>query len=69
MKKPVPSSIRTELAWLGLYLTIFAVGVYLMLKFVAPHHFNDRVGIMIVAILAAAGTIGLRARTSRRIGP
>lgn len=69
MRKRVSSSIGTELAWLGLYLSIFAIGVYLMLKFVAPHHFNDRVGIMIVAILAAVGTIGLRARTSRRTGP
>lgn len=69
MRKPPPSSIGKELAWLVLYLSIFALGVFLMLKFVAPHHFNDRVGIMIVAILAAVGTIGLRARSMRRGGP
>jgi len=69
MTKPPPSSIRAELGWLVLYLGVFAIGVYLMLKFVAPHHFNDRIGIAIVAILAAAGTIGLRARSSRGSGP
>ena len=69
MTKRPPSSIGTELGWLVLYLGAFAIGVYLMLKFVAPHHFNDRIGIAIVAIFAAVGTIGLRARRSRRSGP
>lgn len=69
MSKHPPSSIGAELAWLVLYLSIFSLGVFLMLKFIAPHHFNDRVGILIVAILAALGTIGLRARGARRSAP
>lgn len=66
MSKHPPSSVGAELGWLALYLGIFSIGVFLMLKFVAPHHFNDRVGILIVAILSALGTIGLRARSARR---
>jgi uncharacterized membrane-anchored protein len=61
-----PSSIRAELGWLALWFAIFIIIVVLMLHFVVPHHFNDRVAIMIAAILAGLAMIGLRAYVSGR---
>lgn len=60
------SSIGRELLWLVLWLAIFVLLTVLMLKFVVPHHFNDRVAVMIAAILSGLAMIGLRAYTTRR---
>ena len=61
------SSIGQELRWLGLWLAIFVVITVLLLRFVVPHHFNDRVAIMLSAIISGVIMIVLRGRASGRI--
>jgi undecaprenyl pyrophosphate phosphatase UppP len=60
------SSIGQELLWLLVWGLIFIVITVLMLKFVVPHHFNDRVAVMISAIVSGIAMISLRAYVSRR---
>ena len=60
------SSIGQELLWLLVWAVIFIVITWLMLKFVVPHHFNDRIAVMISAIVSGVAMIGLRAYVSRR---
>lgn len=52
--------------WLLAWLAIFVFVTVLMLKYVVPHHFNDRIAVMISAILSGLAMIGLRAYTARR---
>ena len=59
------SSILTELAWLAFLFAVFVVLVYLFNIFVVPHHFNDKVAIMLAAIIAAIVMIAVRARWRR----
>lgn len=56
-----PSNVRNELGWLVLFVAIFIVITYAMVTLLVPHHFNDRVAIMISAILSGVIWIGLRA--------
>lgn len=65
MRRP-RSSVGIELLWLAVWLVIFVCVTFLMLKFVVPHHFNDRVAVMISAILSGLAMIGLRAGIARR---
>ncbi len=60
------SSIGQELFWLLLWLVIFIVITVLLLKFVVPHHFNDRIAVMISGIVSGLAMILLRAYVSRR---
>ena len=60
------SSIGQELLWLLVWAVIFVVITWLMLKFVVPHHFNDRIAVMISAIVSGVAMIALRAYVSRR---
>lgn len=60
------SSIGQELLWLLVWAVIFIVITWLMLKFVVPHHFNDRIAVMISAIVSGVAMIALRAYVSRR---
>ena len=60
------SSIGRELLWLLIWFVIFATVMVLMIKFVVPHHFNDKIAIMISAIVAGLAMIGLRAYVTRR---
>ncbi|MHB8140649.1 MAG: hypothetical protein ACYDA5_03205 [Vulcanimicrobiaceae bacterium] len=62
------SSIVAELGWLGLFLGIFAVLAYCSLRFLVPHHFNDRIAILLSAIVAGLIWTALRARAMRRGG-
>lgn len=61
-----PSSIGQELLWLLVWIVIFAILTVLLLKFVVPHHFNDRIAVMISAILSGVAMIVLRAYFTRR---
>ncbi|HEY8314897.1 MAG TPA: hypothetical protein VIG51_12120 [Candidatus Baltobacteraceae bacterium] len=61
-----PSSPGNELRWLLLFLGIFAIVTYLMLRFVVPHHFNDRVAVTISALVAGVVWMILRANAARR---
>jgi uncharacterized membrane-anchored protein len=60
------SSVGRELLWLLVWLAIFVFVTVLMLKFVVPHHFNDRVAVMISAIVSGLAMIALRAKLTRR---
>jgi hypothetical protein len=60
------SSIGQELLWLLIWVVIFAGVEYLMLKYVVPHHFNDRIAVLIAAIVSGLAMIGLRAYFTRR---
>lgn len=56
-----PSSVSTEIAWLGFFLVIFVAAVYLLVRTLVPHHFNDKIAIMLAAIAAGLIMIGVRA--------
>ncbi len=60
------SSIGRELLWLLIWAAIFIVITVLLLRFVVPHHFNDRVAVMISAIVSGVAMISLRAYVTRR---
>ena len=60
------SSVLGELGWLAYFLAVFAVVAVLMIAFVVPHHFNDRVAIMISAIFAGLAMIVTRAWWTQR---
>lgn len=60
------SSIGQELVWLVIWAALFAGIAAALLLLLVPHHFNDRVAILLAAILAALAMIALRAR--RRSG-
>lgn len=56
------SSVGTELRWLGIFFAIFVACVAIMLRFVVPHHYNDRIGVLVCAIVAGSAMIAIRAR-------
>lgn len=60
------SSIITELGWLAFFLLVFAAAVYLFVGLLVPHHFNDKVAIMLAAIVAGLIMILTRATVTRR---
>jgi uncharacterized membrane-anchored protein len=60
------SSIGQELLWLAVWAVIFVIVTFVMLKFIVPLHFNDRIAVMISAILSGIAMIALRAYVSRR---
>jgi hypothetical protein len=64
-KKP-PSSVAGEFGWLGIFLVLFVITTYLMLRFIVPLHFNDRVAIMISAIITGVVWVLLRSWWIRR---
>lgn len=55
------SSISTEIAWLAYFLLVFIVSTYLLLRNLVPHHFNDKVAVMLAAIFSGLVLIGTRA--------
>jgi len=56
-----PSSVSTEIAWLGFFLIIFVAAVYLLVRTLVPQNFNAIVAIMLAAIAAGLIMIGVRA--------
>ncbi len=60
------SSIKQELLWLLWWLVIFVVLTWLLLKFLVPHHFNDRIAVVLSAIISSLVWIVLRAYAARR---
>lgn len=59
------SSAGRETLWLLFFLAIFFVYAFLMIRFVVPHHFNDRIAVTIAAIAAALTMIAVRAYADR----
>jgi len=62
------SSVGKELLWLLYFLVMLTVLEYLMLRFVVPTGFNDRVAVMVAALVAGIAWIVLRAVSMRRTG-
>jgi uncharacterized membrane-anchored protein len=60
------SSIGQELLWLAVWAVLFVLITFVMLKFVVPHHFNDRIAVTISAIVSGVAMIALRAYAARR---
>ena len=64
--KPPRSSILTEFVWMAYFFVVFAIAVYAMVILVVPHHFNDKIAIMLAAIFAGLILIFARAWLTRR---
>jgi len=60
------SSILAEIGWLAYFGVIFVIAVYLLNIFVVPHHFNDKIAVMLAAGFAALTMIFTRATAARR---
>jgi hypothetical protein len=60
------SSVAVEIAWLAYFLLVFAAVVYLLLRTLVPHHFNDKIAVVLAAIFAGLILIGTRAWARRR---
>jgi uncharacterized membrane-anchored protein len=58
--------VGRELLWLLVWAVIFIFCTVMLLKFVVPHHFNDRVAVMISALVSGVAMIALRAYVARR---
>ncbi|HZV77933.1 MAG TPA: hypothetical protein VFF63_09275 [Candidatus Babeliales bacterium] len=65
MRQP-PSSIAAEIGWLAYFFAIFISLVYLSVRFVVPHHFNDKIAIALAAIFAGLILIATRAWTAKK---
>ena len=61
-----PSSVGSELKWLALFVVLFTVITYLMLRFIVPLHFNDRIAVMLAGILSGIIWIIVRAASIKR---
>ncbi len=59
------SSLLVEFGWLAFFFAMFVVLVYAFNLFVVPHHFNDKIAIMLAAIIAGVVMIAVRARWRR----
>lgn len=55
------SSIATEIGWLAFFLVVFAAAAYALLRWLVPHHFNDRIAVLLAAIFAGLVMIFTRA--------
>ncbi len=67
MPQPAPrSSIAAELAWLAYFLLVFVAAVYLLVRSLVPHHFNDKIAIVLAGMLAGLIMIATRAWMTRR---
>jgi hypothetical protein len=61
------SPILTEFAWLGFFLIVFVASVYLFVRTLVPHHFNDKVAIMLAALFSGLIMIAARAWLTSRL--
>jgi uncharacterized protein YggT (Ycf19 family) len=60
------SSIGAEVGWLAFFLIVFAAAAYSLLRWLVPHHFNDRIAVLLAAIFAGLVMIFTRAFVSKR---
>jgi hypothetical protein len=60
------SSIAAELAWLIYFLVVFVAAVYLFVRTLVPHHFNDKIAIALAAMFAGLIMIATRAWFTRQ---
>ncbi|MBV8639254.1 MAG: hypothetical protein JO322_14340 [Candidatus Eremiobacteraeota bacterium] len=59
------SSLLAEFGWLAFFFAMFVVLVYAFNLFVVPHHFNDKIAIVLSALIAGIVMIAVRARWRR----
>lgn len=59
------SSIGAEFGWLAFFLVVFAAIAYVLLRWLVPHHFNDRIAVLLAAIFAGVVMIFTRMAASR----
>jgi len=59
------SSIAAEFGWLALFLVIFVASIYLFVRTLVPHHFNDKIAVALAALFAGLIMIGVRAWITR----
>ncbi|HEY6485901.1 MAG TPA: hypothetical protein VIX83_05930 [Candidatus Cybelea sp.] len=60
------TSVWVEIGWLGFFLIVFVASVYLFVRTLVPHHFNDKIAIMLAAIFSGLILIAARAWLSSR---
>ncbi|HEV3090477.1 MAG TPA: hypothetical protein VGX91_03435 [Candidatus Cybelea sp.] len=63
------SSIATEIGWLAFFLVVFVAAVYLFVRSLVPHHFNDKIAIVLAAMFAGLIVIFARAWLTKRKAP
>jgi hypothetical protein len=63
------SSIATEIGWLAFFLVVFVAAVYLFVRSLVPHHFNDKIAIVLAAMFAGLVMIFARAWLTKRNPP
>ena len=61
------SSVAGEIGWLVYFLAIFVAAVYLLVRTLVPHHFNDKVAIALAALFSGLIMIATRAWLTRRL--
>lgn len=61
------SSITAEIGWLAFFLVVFAALAYTLLRWLVPHHFNDRIAVALAAIFAGLVMIFTRAAVSKSL--
>jgi hypothetical protein len=60
------SSIAAEIGWLAFFLVVFVAAVYLFVRSLVPHHFNDKIAIVLAAMFAGLIMIFARAWLTKR---
>lgn len=60
------SSVAAEIGWLAYFLTVFVAAVYLLVRTLVPHHFNDKIAIALAALFSGLIMIATRAWMTRR---
>jgi uncharacterized protein YggT (Ycf19 family) len=60
------SSVAAEVGWLAFFLAVFVAAAYALLRWLVPHHFNDKIAVTLAAILAGLVMIFVRGGAARR---
>lgn len=63
------SSIAAEIGWLAFFLVVFVAAVCLFVRSLVPHHFNDKIAIVLAAMFAGLIVIFVRAWLTKRKAP
>lgn len=63
------SPIAVEIGWLAFFLVVFVAAVYLFVRTLVPHHFNDKIAIVLAAMFAGLIMIFARAWLTKRKHP
>jgi hypothetical protein len=64
---PQRSYVLVEAGWLVFFLLVFVAAVYLLVRTLVPHHFNDKIAVALAALFAGLIMIGTRAWLTRRM--